>query len=423
MKIRKCVAMLLAAVFMILAFPLSAGAEELKAPVVQFKLINHDEIALRWSKIEGADYYRIYRTDVATGKMVKYKNPIKKTEVNIKGLTAETEYIFKVAAVSEKDGEIVTEVKSKGTHVTTPKEWYYKYGTIKETRERRAEKGYFRENYSGTVQEKLKIKNIGTIIAYCDGWIYFIANRGVIAYDIPTGMCIGRIREDGTGKEILFDDFGVGNGLNYRYKVHGDYIYLYRETSSDGFYDRSDCTYESDYHKISLKTGEVSKICDVFVSSYTFDVYDDYVYFRYYQLEYNEETEGYDNRNGIYFCRAEINGAGKENICDFSENDVEYSDYMYTYNDEVYFYSNGHDKKIHKMPLTGGDIQEISISENYLYINNFEIVNGYIYFTQYSYLSPKDEYTYTEKKQTAYYRLKTDGTGLTKQKKPFEWKY
>ncbi len=70
-------------------------------------------------------------------------------------------------------------------------------------------------------------------------------------------------------------------------------------------------------------------------------------------------------------------------------------------------------------------MQEISISKNSLYINNFEIVNGYIYFTQYSYLSSKndDEYAYTEKKQTAYYRLKTDGTGLTKQKKPFEWRY
>ena len=63
------------------------------------------------------------------------------------------------------------------------------------------------------------------------------------------------------------------------------------------------------------------------------------------------------------------------------------------------------------MPLSGGDVQEISNSENHWEISNFEIVNGYIYLTEYN------------NDNKIYYRFKTDGTDLTKQKKPFEWKY
>lgn len=410
---KKAVSAFFAVIFAVCVLSVTAFAEELKAPVVQFKLVNHDEIALRWSEVRGADYYRVYRTDAATGKTVKYKTT-KETEVNIKNLTAETDYIFKVAAVREKDGEIIAEVKSRGTHVTTPKEWYYSYSA--------ASNGhywtykYFKENYSKTIHTDIILKDIKSVeeFAYYDGWIYFISIRG--------GHYVGRIREDGTGEEILFDDFGSGDGWSYNCKVYEDYIYLYRELTE------YDVTYISDFHKISLKTGEVTKICDVF-SSFYFDVYDDYVYFIYYPLKYNEEIKGYtNNKNGkSYLCRAKTDGTGKEKICDFSENNVNAFYKMYIYDDEIYFYSTGYSTKIYKMPLTGGDVQEISISENYLKINDFDIVNGYIYFTQYGYLERNLESsltdTYKEIKSIAYYRLKTDGTGLTKQKKPFEWKF
>lgn len=415
---KKVLSAFFAVIFAVCVLSFPAFAEELQAPVVQFKLINHDEIALRWDEVKGVDYYRIYRTDVETGKTVKYDKTVNETETNIKGLSAETDYIFKVAAVSEKDGEVIAEVKSVGTHVTTPKEWYFKYGTIKKTRDHREEKGYYRENYSGTVQEKINIKNIGTIIAYCDGWYYFIANRGAaVVHDAANGKYIGRIKEDGKEKEILYTDFATSSGNNYRYKVYGDYIYLYRQVSSDGFYDDSGCTYVSDYHKISLKTGEVSKICDVFESSFAFDIYDDYVYFIYYQLEYDEEEEGYNNWNGTYFCRAKTDGTGEEEICEFPGNNVDFSK-LYIYNNEIYFYKNDYGIKIYKMPLNGGDIQEITISESCRYITDFEIVNEYIYITGY------EKYADMHNKEgNNYYRLKTDGTGLTKQKKPFEWKY
>ena len=143
---KRAVSVFFAVIFAVCVLSVAAFAEELKAPVVQFKLINHDKIALRWNEVEGADYYRIYRTDVETGKTVKYKNSTKKTEVNIKGVTAETDYIFKVEAVSEKDGEIIAEVKSRGTHVTTPKEWYYSYSATSNGHYWTYK--YFKENYS-----------------------------------------------------------------------------------------------------------------------------------------------------------------------------------------------------------------------------------------------------------------------------------
>ena len=123
---KRAVTIILAAFLMICLFPMSASAEEaLKAPTVQYKLINHDEIALRWTEVEGADGYCVYRTDVETGKTVRYTEYIRNTTYDITGLKASTDYIFKVAAVSENDGQITFGKKSKGTALTTPDEWYY----------------------------------------------------------------------------------------------------------------------------------------------------------------------------------------------------------------------------------------------------------------------------------------------------------
>ena len=67
------------------AFAVNVSAEEtsLNAPVVQFKLINHDKIALKWDAVDGADGYLIYRTDVKTGKTYKYTSPVSDTKVTV----------------------------------------------------------------------------------------------------------------------------------------------------------------------------------------------------------------------------------------------------------------------------------------------------------------------------------------------------
>lgn len=437
---KKVLAVILASIFMAVLFPLSAGAEALKAPAVQFKLINHDEIALRWDEVEGADYYQIYRTDAATGKMVKYNKTVKETETSIKGLSAETEYIFKVSAVNEKNGEIIAEVKSVGTHVTTPKEWYFKYGTIKEARDRREEKGYYRENYSGTVQEKInvkKVKNIIDIITYCDGWYYFIAYNGpMVVLDATPEKYIGRIKEDGREIEILFDDLFSSIGSGYIYKYDDNYIYLYVYSScesTDDFlgFDPLDRPADdkicyniydkSVIYKISLKTGKVTTADNIFTLK-SFDIDNGYIYYVYSPLKYNAEKEVYYyDYNGENYdrslCRMKIDGIEKEEICKFPEEIDALS--MYIYNDEIYFYNSYFGVKIYKMPLTVGDMKEVFSSKfSDSFMTDFEIVNGYIYFTGYERFAD-----YTNNENEAYYRLKSDGTGLTKQKKPFEWKY
>lgn len=408
--LKKVITLLISLFVLILACPIKVKAEELKAPVVQFKLVNHDEIALRWNEIEGVDYYRIYRTDVGTGKTVRYKNPIKKTEVTVKGLSAETEYIFNVAAVSEKDDEVIVEAKSRGTYVTTPKEWYYSYSAT--SNEHYWTYKYFKENYSKTIHTDIILKDIKYVdeFTYSDGWIYFISRNS------GGGYYVGRIREDGSSKEILFDDFGTGDGWSYNSKVYEDYIYLYRE------YTEYEITYISDFHKISLKTGEVTKLCDVF-SSFYFDVKDDYIYYVYYQEEYNPKTKGYlfiNNNNNTYLCKMKTDGTEKQIICP----KLKKYGTMYIYENEVFFWGD----YFFKISSNGEDIQEIFNCNDLdkiingisiWYINNFEIVNGYIYFTEYGSFDDRNK----EINPIVYYRLKTDGTGLTKQKKPFEWRY
>lgn len=89
---------------------------------------------------------------------------------------------------------------------------------------------------------------------------------------------------------------------------------------------------------------------------------------------------------------------------------------MYIYEDEIYFYREYNQKSIIKIPLSGGEL--ITVCEDTPYIDDFEIVNGYIYFTEY-----KDYDDLYNKSNPTYCRIKTDGTDLTKRSTPFEWRY
>ena len=69
------------------------------------------------------------------------------------------------------------------------------------------------------MQEKInvkKVKNITDIIAYCDGWYYFIAYNGpVVVLDATPEKYIGRIKEDGREIEILVDSLPNSIGSGY----------------------------------------------------------------------------------------------------------------------------------------------------------------------------------------------------------------
>ena len=59
--------------------------------------------------------------------------------------------------------------------------------------------------------------------------------------------------------------------------------------------------------------------------------------------------------------------------------------------------------------------KRIKLYESTDYVGNSNIVNEYIYFTESKYSNGNYDFRYC--------RIKTDGTGLEKQDKPFEWFY
>lgn len=419
---KRTLAVIFSMIIMIVVFPVCVGAEEaLKAPTVQFKIINHDQVALRWSKIEGADYYYIYRTDVETGKTVRYKKTVEGTNTKISGLSAETDYIFKVAAVSEKNGQITVGKMSRGTNVTTPKEWYYKY-SLNPVR-------YYKENYNKTIREDIeldKIKNISYKMSYNDGWIYFDGigvtdkDAKIFYYDNdPSSMFIGRYNENKNTYEIICN-VPSSDVTWYNYKVYGDYIYVQTGMHSVG----AEYYYIQDLYRISLDTKKSVKILSIDDSfSGDFFVKDEYIYYltdwssfvidtdnpypwerRYYR---DKNFEGKDVR---YMARVKTDGTGIEILYEMPDISGE----RYFNNDDLYFYGMGY---IYKMSLLNGDL--INVCEQPLYTSDFEVVNDYIFFTEYKNYEDQSGHI----NPIAYYRVKTDGTGLTKNDKPFEWKY
>lgn len=416
---KRTLAVIFSMIIMVVVFPVCAGAAgTLKAPTVQFKLIDYDQIALRWSKVEGADYYYIYRTDVETGKTVKYKKSVEGTNTKISGLKAETDYIFRVVAVSEKDGQITVGKKSKGTNVTTPNEWYYSHTCSEDPDTNKITYEYYKENYNSIRKKFKKItqKEIGladNIFSY-DGWIYFVTEFPSGAYyDLPSNECLGRIKEDGRDREILYDGFYEGEGLSYRYDIYEDHMYVYH-SSYWADEDLEHIDYKGEFFKISLKTGEVTTIYKPIDPSSSFDVYDGYIYYiSNYAVPSGWGKGNVYRKDNIYLCRVKTDGTEQE----IMYKHVGVSGEMYVHSDDVYFYDDYGKGKVYKLSLKNGAVN--SIFEESTYINNFEIVNGYIYFNEYNDMHDQ----YDKVNPISYYRVKTDGTGLTKSDKPFEWKY
>ena len=332
------------------AFAVNVSAEEtsLNAPVVQFKLINHDKIALKWDAVDGADGYLIYRTDVKTGKTYKYTSSVSDTKVTVAKLSPETEYVFSVVPIKKNGDDIIIGEKSSGTRLTTPKEWYcygnYDVNYKTETLNSR----YYRTDYAGTVKEAINLGNIKSAdeIIYCDGWYYVLGDYNAVVADddypwvwtmgAPQQKCIARIKEDGKRKEILFSDFAVGEGFNYITVTTSDYIYIYRDyygnkellkNNKDMFITPYNT---SDFYKVSLKTGKVTKVCDVFeIHLYSFCVYDDHIYYTFRELEYDPDEDmyysgpyeykdgEYHKLNGDYhyaLCRVKTDGTEKSEL-------------------------------------------------------------------------------------------------------------
>lgn len=370
---KRVIITVVSAILLVCLFPISVSAEEaLKAPTVQYKLINQDEIALRWTEVEGADGYCIYRTDTETGKTVKYKNTIKGTTVKVKGLKAETEYIFQVAAVSENDGQIAFGEKSKGTALTTPDEWYYYF----------PDHMYFdiddmdcdlmmRKHYDNTGSEvfnmlyinkevKKKASNIDSYeisIKYrntsnIDGYVYFpFWYFWSASGDISTYLC--RMKNDGSDFEIVTDlpENNFSNLRSENYNIITDpqnsaeYIYVIDNENEN-----------------SVGSGDYEDVSE---------------YFNNFKAYYIEHPDMITDNWGIYvdidYCESSIrlnhydrdNKINEEKYYWCSEEKSVFSrlarddKYIYFFSEPLYNITDKTDTIVYRAKYDGSDLQEI----------------------------------------------------------------
>ena len=88
------------------------AAAVLEAPTDITYTAKSDSITLKWTGIDGADAYRVYKYNAKTEKFEKYKN-VSGNVCNITGLKKSTMYYFKVAALV-KDGSSYVEGTKTG---------------------------------------------------------------------------------------------------------------------------------------------------------------------------------------------------------------------------------------------------------------------------------------------------------------------
>lgn len=429
---KKVLAVILAAIFIAVLFPLSAGAEEIKAPTVQYKILNHDKVSLKWSKVEGAESYCIYKRDDNTGKYVK-KFEVKSNKITLKNLSPDTEYSYSVAAV--KGGE-----KSKSSNkvtFTTPSEWYY-------FREREGLYGYsnhgYREHYDGSGREK---NDMGLNISwynkqlYHDGWIYYIDvyDEDMRYADDYFSSTLYKVKNDGTENKWLYS-FG-GQDVEKIYVSDND-VFLLSHGKTD--YDINDydglSVYECGLYKISLDGKEHNKLYFMTDPKYfhitnyivDFTVTADGIYY----VEYSEKEGAFTDKGTVeksdYCCKLyKMNTDGTDvkfiaTLDDYGTQGRLSENSLYFLNDCIYYTTESDDFcEIRKLSLDTNKIEQVFYCDTKMFDARSEFItefiNGYFYIEARNFNYDTHKYEYT------YYRIKSDGTGLKKQDKPFEWRY
>ncbi|MDD7428511.1 MAG: fibronectin type III domain-containing protein [Oscillospiraceae bacterium] len=97
----------------------SAPVEKLAAPTgLKASKKTAKSITLTWNSVKGAEGYTVYIYNTKTGKYEKYKN-VKSNKCVVSGLTKNTSYKFKVAAVDKTDSGYQTGEMSKALSVKT----------------------------------------------------------------------------------------------------------------------------------------------------------------------------------------------------------------------------------------------------------------------------------------------------------------
>ncbi|MCR5806249.1 MAG: fibronectin type III domain-containing protein [Oscillospiraceae bacterium] len=414
-----------------------------------YTLINHDCIRLKWDEVTGADGYYIYRTDTGTGETVKYKKLVTDTEFTVKGLEADTDYIFRVAAVS--GGKVGK--KSAKVSLTTPCEWYYKtqgynsgkWKNIKAT-------VVLRSHLNGEDEE---IFDISSFISkfrskikypYNNEYsLHLYQNNGYVCFEITHFRGSHDVtdylwRMDNDGENLIY----IGQSEYQNCSFINDKVYCVKNgdiysLAGDEFGWQELSGYADNYD--TLTDEYIKDMFDDLDSTIYFNLSDDkeencfkedkkvfskpvtdgkYLYFTSEPL-YNIT----DERDTIIY-RTDLSGNNIEKIQKISYNkNIDYAypnigsilmfgcdgDYAYYYisvklEKETYIF--------YRISLTEKNSSPEIIARTKYSPDKCEIINGYIYFTYYGGTDPSS---------WQYFCINIDNSETTTQDTPFEWYY
>lgn len=422
---KKVLAVVFAAIFIAVLFPLSASAEKIKAPTVQYKILNHDKVSLKWSKVEGAESYYIYKRDDKTGKYIK-KFEVKSNKVTLKNLSPDMEYSYAVAAV--KGG-----VKSKSSNkvtFTTPVEWY-----LDKAKTKNDETYFIRHHYDGSSEEAFEINGLTDefkVKLYIDDWIYFCHYTNPkyereyyegTYYTQDDLISLYRMKNDGTKKEEIFplESYYSDNMFIEHYE---DYVVF--AVNQPGFNKKQ----KSGLYIYSINDNKVTPVIESLnMNIENIDCYNGRLYFRKDNLKWHTYYDDENFWDPYYYqytvtssknCSVNLDGTDLKdddlfkNIYDEISQTFGYG----VYGEHYYYYDQG----ISRINIKTGQKEKILETDSKYYLDEFEFAGDYIYVN--SGERVVNEYGGIKWSEPCiYYCVKCDGTGLKKQDKPFEWRY
>lgn len=421
---KRTLAVIFSMIIMVVVFPFNAGAAEtLKAPTVQYKIVNHDKVSLKWNKIDGAESYYIYKRNDKTGKYTKI-HETKSNAVTLKKLSPDMEYSYAVVAV--KDG-----VKSKSSNkvtFTTPVEWY-----IERIYDEDDYQNYIlRHHYDGSEDKSFK-KEYDLILFkdefYIGDWVYFIGYTYpeeyapvADAYIKGDYTSLYRMKNDGSEIEEIFPFELFYWKAKVFCKRYGDYIVIRINQYND--YDKSGL------YIYSINDNKVITVTEDFnMNIEDIHYYNDRLYFRADKLKWKEWYDKEDfwhpfsytsTVTGSKNYSVKLDGTDLKQDNLYDDIDKEIADNFCGMVGDYYYYFDGLDML--RADLKNGHIDKIFTLGSGLYIDKVEFVGNYIYIDigeiSYNELGG-EEYSDT----SIFYRVKCDGTKLIKSDKPFEWKY
>ncbi|MCL2053000.1 MAG: hypothetical protein FWG90_00960 [Oscillospiraceae bacterium] len=431
------------AILLICIFPISAATAEspaLKPPVLQYRLINHDKIALRWSRVEGADRYFIYQLNPETGKYAK-KHETQSTSITLTNLEAETEYSYFVAAVREVGGKANLGRASNKVDFITPFEWYYcrhesddeVYPCVAhydDTGHRQIGDFYslvYDEKFQDYLYQGLMSRSVTSAVSYFGEWLYYVdVPYSELEWASPASRSFFRVKADGTQESQVSMDSGSTIFFN-------DEIYM----AVSRYYHETDIFYESALYKFSLDGENRYELYNS--GSY----FDDKIYHmsKYitglavndsgiYYLECTELPPG-DTETPFKYDLFHMNHDGENLNRLFAIDDLGSNERLYGFfidGDYAYYGINIIDTKyndvisctMYKVSLKDGEGKKKIFSDDSddkMRIQNVELDNGYFYFQGFHFNPDGKGGT------TMYYRIKANGTGLTEQETPFVWRF